>query len=314
MTALLTDTQRENQDTRLIPLSALQHYAFCPRQCALIHNEQAWAENYLTAQGKELHERVDSGKPETRKGVHFERTVHVSAEKLGVSGVLDLVEVETKTGRLKPTEYKLGKPKPDPMDEIQLCAQGLCLEEMTEQTVSEGTLWYMQPRHRVPIVFSDDLTPKHLPSSPLCVNSWTAEKLRRLTTANAAKPAHWWKFASRNCWGNEMGVWGMLRGYLVNAFDLLVFLGEYMKIFFVIVWLLLAFITNIFDKSFLGFNPNSWSMIFGALSLLFGASYIRDRFVKNNISANLNGDNIQNIQNSGKINGNININQINKKD
>ena len=144
MTALLTETQ----DTRLIPLSALQHYAFCPRQCALIHNEQAWAENYLTAQGKALHERVDSGEPETRKGVRFERTVHVSAEKLGISGVLDLVEVETKTGRLKPVEYKRGKPKPAPMDEIQLCAQGLCLEEMTGQTVSEGALWYMQTRHR----------------------------------------------------------------------------------------------------------------------------------------------------------------------
>ena len=140
MTALLTETQGENQDSRLIPLSALQHYAFCPRQCALIHNEQAWAENYLTAQGKALHERVDSGEPETRKGVRFERTVHVSAEKLGISGVLDLVEVETKTGRLKPVEYKRGKPKPDPMDEIQLCAQGLCLEEMTGQTVSEGAL------------------------------------------------------------------------------------------------------------------------------------------------------------------------------
>ena len=157
MTALLTETQRENQDSRLIPLSALQHYAFCPRQCALIHNEQAWAENYLTAQGKALHERVDSGEPETRKGVRFERTVHVSAEKLGISGVLDLVEVETKTGRLKPVEYKRGKPKPDLMDELQLCAQGLCLEEMTEQTVSEGTLWYMQTRHRVLVVFSDDL-------------------------------------------------------------------------------------------------------------------------------------------------------------
>ena len=164
MTALLTETQGENQDTRLIPLSALQHYAFCPRQCALIHNEQAWAENYLTAQGKALHERVDSGEPETRKGVRFERTVHVSAEKLGISGVLDLVEVDTKTGGLKPVEYKRGKPKPDPMDEIQLCAQGLCLEEMTGQTLSEGALWYMQTRHRVPVVFSDDLraqTPRH---------------------------------------------------------------------------------------------------------------------------------------------------------
>ena len=81
----------------------------------------------------------------------------MSAEKLGISGVLDLVEVEAKTGRLKPVEYKRGKPKPDPMDKIQLCAQGLCLEEMTGQPVSEGALWYMQTRHRVPIVFSDDL-------------------------------------------------------------------------------------------------------------------------------------------------------------
>jgi len=76
---------------------------------------------------------------------------------LGISGVVDLVEVETKTGRLKPVEYKRGKPKPDPMDEIQLCAQGLCLEEMTGQTVSEGALWYMQTRHRVPVVFSGGL-------------------------------------------------------------------------------------------------------------------------------------------------------------
>ncbi|OSI17306.1 CRISPR-associated protein Cas4 [Neisseria dumasiana] len=142
---------------RSIPLSALQHYAFCPRQCALIHNEQAWAENFLTAQGRALHERVDGGEPETRKGVRFERSVHVSAENLGVHGVLDMVERDIQTGRLNPVEYKRGKPKPEPFDEIQLCAQALCLEEMTEQTVAEGALWYMQTRHRVPVVFSDGL-------------------------------------------------------------------------------------------------------------------------------------------------------------
>ena len=87
---------------RTIPLAALQHYAFCPRQCALIHNEQAWAENFLTAQGRALHERVDGGELETRKGVRFERSVHASAEKLGISGVLDMVEHELATGRLKP--------------------------------------------------------------------------------------------------------------------------------------------------------------------------------------------------------------------
>ena len=158
----MPETQRENQDEHLIPLSALQHYAFCPRQCALIHNEQMWVENLLTAQGRALHERVDSGEPETRKGVRFERTVHVAAEKLGISGVLDLVEVDTKTGCLKPVEYKRGKPKPEPMDEIQLCAQGLCLEEMTGQPVNEGALWYGQTRHRVPVMFSSDLRAKTL--------------------------------------------------------------------------------------------------------------------------------------------------------
>ena len=140
-----------------IPLSALQHYAFCPRQCALIHIEQAWAENFLTAQGRALHERVDSGEPETRKGVHFARSVYVSAEKLGISGIIDMVERDVQTGRLKLVEYKRGKPKPEPFDEIQLCAQALCLEEMSGQTITEGALWYRQTRHRVPVVFSDGL-------------------------------------------------------------------------------------------------------------------------------------------------------------
>ncbi|MGV6988461.1 CRISPR-associated protein Cas4 [Testudinibacter sp. P80/BLE/0925] len=142
---------------RPIPLSALQHYAFCPRQCALIHNEQAWAENFLTAQGRALHERVDSGEPETRKGIRFERSVHVSAENLGLSGILDMVEHELATGRLKPVEYKRGKPKSEHWDEIQLCAQALCLEEMTGKTVEEGALWYQQTRHREPVLFSDGL-------------------------------------------------------------------------------------------------------------------------------------------------------------
>ena len=144
-------------DLPTVSLSALQHYAFCPRQCALIHNEQAWAENYLTAQGRSLHERVDSGEPETRKSVRFERSVHVSAQRLGISGIVDMVEHDIQTGRLKPVEYKRGKPKPEPFDEIQLCAQALCLEEMTGQTISEGALWYMQTRHRVPVAFTDAL-------------------------------------------------------------------------------------------------------------------------------------------------------------
>lgn len=144
-------------DGKLIPLSALQHYAFCPRQCALIHNEQLWAENWLTAQGKVLHQRVDHGAPETRKGVRFERGVLVSAERLGLTGKLDLVEIHQSTGEMKPVEYKRGKPKKDSWDRIQLCAQGLCLEEMQGQPVTSGALWYWQTRHRDEVFFSDEL-------------------------------------------------------------------------------------------------------------------------------------------------------------
>ena len=144
-------------DEKLIPLSALQHYAFCPRQCALIHNEQVWAENWLTAQGQVLHQRVDHGAPETRKGVRFERAVLVSAELLGITGKLDLIEVDQTTGDMKPVEYKRGKPKKDNWDRIQLCAQGLCLEEMLGNTVYSGALWYWQTRHRDDVVFSDEL-------------------------------------------------------------------------------------------------------------------------------------------------------------
>lgn len=144
-------------DQRLIPLSALQHYAFCPRQCALIHNEQAWAENWLTAQGQVLHQRVDKGDPETRKGIRYERGVLVSADKLGLTGKLDLVEVELLTGDMKPVEYKRGKPKTDNWDKVQLCAQALSLEEMTGKPVSAGALWYWQTRHREAVKMTEQL-------------------------------------------------------------------------------------------------------------------------------------------------------------
>ncbi|KPQ28791.1 MAG: CRISPR-associated protein Cas4 [Marinobacter excellens HL-55] len=145
------------QNEKLIPLSALQHYAFCPRQCALIHNEQVWAENWLTAQGQLLHQRVDRGEPETRKGIRYERGVLVSAESLGITGKLDLVEIDLASGVMKPVEYKRGKPKRDNWDRIQLCAQGLCLEEMQGRPVDSGALWYWQTRHRADVPFSLDL-------------------------------------------------------------------------------------------------------------------------------------------------------------
>jgi CRISPR-associated exonuclease Cas4 len=145
-----------------IPLSALQHYAYCPRQCALIHNEQLWADNWHTAKGNILHERVDRGEPETRKGVRFERNVHVNAPKLRLVGKLDLLEVELATGKRSPVEYKKGSSKPDDWDRIQLCAQVLCLEEMLDIKIEEGALWYWRTRRREQVNMDEALRAKTL--------------------------------------------------------------------------------------------------------------------------------------------------------
>jgi len=144
-------------DHRKVPLSALQHYAYCPRQCALIHNEQVWAENSFTAEGQLLHQRVDSGVSETRKEIRYERGVMVSAEQLGLTGKLDMVEIDLDTGNQKPVEYKRGKPKVEDWDRIQLCAQALCLEEMRAIRVQEGAIWYWEVRHRELVNIDDAL-------------------------------------------------------------------------------------------------------------------------------------------------------------
>ncbi len=139
-------------------ISALQHYAYCPRQFALIHLEQAWSDNFFTAHGNLLHERVDSCEPEQRGNIRFERSVAVKSSRLGISGKLDLLEVEGKPPlNYFPVEYKRGKPKVENWDKIQLCAQALCLEEMRNITINEGALWYWKPRKRVPVMFDDAL-------------------------------------------------------------------------------------------------------------------------------------------------------------
>ena len=139
-------------------LSALQHYAYCPRQFALIHIEQVWAENYFTAHGNLLHERVDSCAPEQRGNVRYERSVEVVSHQLHINGKLDLLEIEGKApAKFFPVEYKRGKPKREDWDKIQLCAQALCLEEMRDTAIDEGALWYWQVRKREPVVFDEAL-------------------------------------------------------------------------------------------------------------------------------------------------------------
>lgn len=143
-----------------IPLSALQHYLFCPRQCALIHLEQAWAENRLTAEGRVLHEATSEVGAEKRRGVRVVTAMPLVSRLLGVSGIADLVEMhKDEHGRWRPypVEYKRGKPKKHRADEVQLCAQGMALEEMFQVTLTEGALFYGETRRRVTVRLDAEL-------------------------------------------------------------------------------------------------------------------------------------------------------------
>ncbi len=156
----------------LLMLSGIQHIAFCPRQWALIHIEQRWAENRLTVEGHHLHEKVDDPfVTDSRKNVVTCRSLAIVSFELGLYGKADVVEfyandssvnaieIYGKQGywRPIPVEYKRGKPKSDPIDEAQLCAQAMCLEEMYNVNISEGFLYYGETRHRHRVVFSHDL-------------------------------------------------------------------------------------------------------------------------------------------------------------
>jgi CRISPR-associated protein Cas4 len=142
-----------------IPISALQHYLYCPRQCALIHLEQAWAENRFTAEGRVLHERADSVRTERRRGVRTVSAMPVANNELGIVGVADMVEFHETDDeeRAYPVEYKRGRPKSHQADEVQLCAQALCLESMFDYTIPEGALFYGKTRRRKAVSFDDAL-------------------------------------------------------------------------------------------------------------------------------------------------------------
>lgn len=153
-----------------LPLSGIQHFAFCPRQWALIHIERQWLENLRTIQGKQLHERVDN--PyffESRGDILITRSVPLSSQLLRLYGVADMIvfhAVEaggvSLTGRKGnwqpvPVEYKRGKPKKDVIDEVQLCAQAICLEEMLGIDISYGYIFYGETRRRTKIILGDTL-------------------------------------------------------------------------------------------------------------------------------------------------------------
>ncbi|MFZ1386242.1 MAG: CRISPR-associated protein Cas4 [Thiolinea sp.] len=135
-----------------IMLSALQHYSYCPRQCALIHQEQTFEDNVFTVRGHLAHERVDSGESGMEYGVRVERALPLFSERYGLVGKADVVEF-LDDGTPYPVEYKQGKRQQKLHDEVQVAAQALCLEEMTGKIVPEGAIFHHKTRRRrvVPI-------------------------------------------------------------------------------------------------------------------------------------------------------------------
>lgn len=156
----------------LLALSGVQHLEFCERQWALIHIEQAWAENVLTAEGRVMHERVHEGGDESRGDVIVCRGVRLRSLRLGLSGQADVVEFHrvgegapggiSLTGREGwwrpfPVEHKRGRPKAGRADEVQLCAQALCLEETFGGRIGSGALFYGETRRRQEVEFTVEL-------------------------------------------------------------------------------------------------------------------------------------------------------------
>jgi CRISPR-associated exonuclease Cas4 len=134
-----------------IPLSALQHWCYCPRQCALIHVEQVFADNLYTLRGQAAHRQTDQPGVEVRAGLRVERALPVWSDRLGLIGKADVVEFEP-DGTPFPVEYKVGSRAKAPWiaacDDLQLAAQALCLEEMTGRSVPAGALYYAKSKRR----------------------------------------------------------------------------------------------------------------------------------------------------------------------
>lgn len=142
-----------------LPLSALQHAVYCLRQAVLIHVERVWADNRFTAEGHVLHAVADKGGSRKARGVRRVMALAIASRRLGFSGVADMVEFHPQGGVEVPfpVEYKRGKPKLHRADEVQLCAQALCLEEMTGVAVPEGALFYAETKRRVAVPFDAEL-------------------------------------------------------------------------------------------------------------------------------------------------------------
>ena len=175
----------------LLPISGLQHMIFCERQAALIHVERLWDENAHTVEGRHLHHIANEPGHETRGSVRIVRGLPLRSLNLGVAGTADVVEFQNRPEGVRafPIEYKKGKPKRHRADEVQLCAQAICLEEMLQRPVASGALFYGRLRHRLSVEFDAALR-------DLTVQ--TAARFREIVV-NRRTPSAVWGAKCREC-------------------------------------------------------------------------------------------------------------------
>lgn len=202
----------------LIPLSALQHFVFCERQCALIHIEQVWSENVLTAEGRLMHERTHEERRESRGDVRIVYGMPLRSIRLGLIGKADVVEFHRRDSEVWmpfPVEYKRGKPKKDDCDRVQLCAQALCLEEMLAVNIPEGALFYGRTRHRQDVAFDAYLRRE---------TEETARRVRALLASGITPPPVYAKRCElcsllEHCLPKAMQKKRTVRGYIAHMLD-----------------------------------------------------------------------------------------------
>ena len=167
-----------------IHISALNQYTFCPRRCALIYVEQVWTENLHTQSGRREHEQADVPEYEMKAGVRIERALPVWSEKIGLIGKCDVVEFHD-DGLVYPVEYKHGKRRQWDNDDIQLCAQAMCLEDMLGVSIEEGAIYHIKSRRRRKVII-DDVLRKRVRETVLAVR----DMLERQTIPNPVFGRH----------------------------------------------------------------------------------------------------------------------------
>jgi len=166
------------QSDDYVLISALQHYVYCPRQCALIHMEQTFEDNLFTLRGHRVHEKVNVPEYELIEGVRVDRALPLWSHSLGLTGIADVVEFLS-DGTPYPVEYKSGPRKLREADEVQLCAQAMCLEEMFDREVFAGAIFHHASRRRRDVQFDVALR---------STVSETIKQVRQLLTSTKLPP------------------------------------------------------------------------------------------------------------------------------